>query len=73
MAAPETAVEAPPHWQEAVSNVLKKGGVKQIAYVPDAGHSFAIRAARGDPEIKDVVLTSEEEGVAVVGAAWLRG
>lgn len=31
MAAPETAVEAPPRWQEAVFNVLKKGGVKQIA------------------------------------------
>ena len=39
----EAAVAAPPHWQEAVFTVLKKGGVKQIAYVPDAGHSFMTR------------------------------
>jgi len=73
MAADVTAVAASPHWQEAVFNVLKKGGVRQIAYVPDAGHSFAIRAAQADPEIKDVVLTTEEEGVAVVSGAWLGG
>ena len=34
---------------------------------------FAIRAAQADPEIEDVVLTSEEEGVAVVSGAWLGG
>jgi sulfopyruvate decarboxylase alpha subunit len=62
-----------PAWQQAVFKVLKEGGVKQVAYVPDAGHSFAIRAAVADPEIRDVVLTTEEEGVAVVSGAWLGG
>lgn len=62
-----------PAWQEAVFKVLKEGGVRQIAYVPDAGHSHAIRAAIADPEIEDVVLTTEEEGVAVVSGAWLGG
>jgi sulfopyruvate decarboxylase alpha subunit len=60
-------------WQEAVFKVLKEGGVKQIAYVPDAGHSHAIRSAIADPEIQDVVLTTEEEGVALVCGAWLGG
>src|SRR5277367_5499686 len=60
-------------WQEAVFRVLKAGGVKQIAYVPDAGHAHAIREARRDPEIHDVVLTTEEEGVALVSGAWLGG
>jgi sulfopyruvate decarboxylase TPP-binding subunit len=60
-------------WQEAVFRVLKEGGVQQIAYVPDAGHAVAIRAAQHDPDIHDVVLTSEEEGVAVVCGAWLGG
>jgi sulfopyruvate decarboxylase alpha subunit len=62
-----------PAWQEAVFKVLKQGGVRQIAYVPDAGHSHAIRSAIADPDIEDVVLTTEEEGVAVVSGAWLGG
>jgi sulfopyruvate decarboxylase alpha subunit len=64
---------APPSWQEAVFKVLKQGGVRQIAYVPDAGHSHAIRSAVADPDIEDVVLTTEEEGVALVSGAWLGG
>jgi sulfopyruvate decarboxylase alpha subunit len=62
-----------PVWQEAVFKVLKEGGVNQIAYVPDAGHAYAIRCAIADPDIEDVVLTTEEEGVAVVSGAWLGG
>ena len=62
-----------PAWQEAVFKVLKQGGVDQIVYVPDAGHSHVIRSAIADPEIEDVVLTTEEEGVAMVAGAWLGG
>ena len=62
-----------PAWQEAVFKVLKEGAVRQIAYVPDAGHSHAIRSAIADPDIEDVVLTTEEEGVALVCGAWLGG
>lgn len=68
----------PPHsdapgWQQAVFNVLKQGGVRQIAYVPDAGHSHVIRSAIADPGIEDIVLTTEEEGVALCCGAWLGG
>ena len=66
---PKTA----PDWQKAVFNVLKAGGVNQIAYVPDAGHSHVIRSAIADPDIIDVVLTTEEEGFAVCSGAWLGG
>ncbi|OZI51359.1 thiamine pyrophosphate-binding protein [Bordetella genomosp. 4] len=62
-----------PSWQEAVFNVLKRGGVRQIAYVPDAGHSHVIRSAIADPDIQDIVLTTEEEGVALASGAWLGG
>lgn len=62
-----------PTWQKDVFNVLKSGDVRQIAYVPDAGHSYAIRAAIADPVMRDVVLTTEEEGVGVVAGAWLGG
>ena len=62
-----------PAWQHDIFKVLKEGGVRQIAYVPDAGHSHLIRSAIADPEIQDVVLTTEEEGVALVSGAWLGG
>ncbi|WP_296554611.1 phosphonopyruvate decarboxylase [Pigmentiphaga sp.] len=62
-----------PAWQETIFKVLKEGGVRQIAYVPDAGHSHVIRSAIADPDIEDVVLTTEEEGVALCGGAWLGG
>jgi len=67
------AIKEAPAWQKAVFNALKEGGIQQIAYVPDAGHSYAIRAAQADPDIVDTVLTTEEEGVALVSGAWLGG
>ena len=56
---------APPQWQEAVFNVLKKGGVRQVAYVPDAGHSLRDRRGATRPgDHTTSCLTTEEEGVA---------
>ncbi|MGP3925168.1 phosphonopyruvate decarboxylase [Streptomyces sp. 8N616] len=69
----QTRAPAAPSWQEGVFAALKKYGIQQVAYVPDAGHSHVIREARVDPAIHDVVLTTEEEGVAVVSGAWLGG
>lgn len=62
-----------PAWQDAIFNVLKQGGVQQIAYVPDAGHAQLICSAIADPGIEDIVLTTEEEGVALACGAWLGG
>ena len=41
--------------------------------MPDAGHSRLIERCRADPDIRDVVLTTEEEGVALAAGAWLGG
>jgi sulfopyruvate decarboxylase alpha subunit len=60
-------------WREEVFTVLKAAGVKHIAYVPDAGHSTAIRRAEADPGISAVVLTTEEEGIGYLAGAWLGG
>lgn len=60
-------------WQEAIFKTLKRRGVRQIAYVPDAGHAHVIRRASADPDIEDTVLTTEEEGVALCAGAWLGG
>ena len=68
-----TPASASPSWQEDIFRILKDGGIRQIAYVPDAGHAHTIRCAEADPKIQDIVLTTEEEGVAVVCGAWLGG
>ncbi len=60
-------------WRKEVFGILKAGDVRQIAFVPDAGHSYAIGEAIADPKIQDVLLTTEEEGVGVVAGAWLGG
>ena len=66
--------EAPaPSWQESIFAVLKQGGIRQVGYVPDAGHAHVIRRVQADPEMRDIVLTTEEEGVALTAGAWLGG
>lgn len=69
----DPAVNDTPAWQASIFKVLKAGGVRQIAYVPDAGHAHVIREAIADPDIEDIVLTTEEEGVALAAGAWLGG
>lgn len=66
-------VSPAPAWQESVFQGLKHAGVVQVAYVPDAGHAHVIRRVQSDPHMRDVVLTTEEEGVALATGAWLGG
>ena len=70
---PNTSANLPPQWQEQIFQCLKSAQVTQVAYVPDAGHAHVIRCAQADPGIRDVVLTTEEEGVALCAGAWLGG
>lgn len=60
-------------WQQGVYAALKAANIRQIGYVPDAGHAYLIEAAHADPDMKAVVLTTEEEGVALAAGAWLGG
>ena len=62
-----------PTWQAGVYAALKAAGITQIGYVPDAGHAQLIEAAHADPAMKPVVLTTEEEGIALAAGAWLGG
>ncbi len=62
-----------PTWQAGVYAALKAAGITQIGYVPDAGHAHLIEAAHADPAMKPVVLTTEEEGIALAAGAWLGG
>src|SRR5579871_6570365 len=60
-------------WPDAIYAQFRRVGIRQVGYVPDAGHSRLIELCVADPEIHDVVLTTEEEGVALVAGAALGG
>lgn len=60
-------------WPDQLFDTLKRGSVRQVGYVPDAGHARLIERCRADSDIRDVVLTTEEEGVALAAGAWLGG
>ena len=60
-------------WQDGVYAALKQAGIRQIAYVPDAGHSRLIELAHADNDMQVVVCTTEEEGVALAAGAHLGG
>lgn len=60
-------------WPSALYEVLKAAGIRQMSYVPDAGHSTLIRLFNDDPEVISNVLTTEEEGIAIATGAWLGG
>ncbi len=62
-----------PAWPDAVYEALLAAGVKQVAYVPDAGHRRLIELAHANSDLTTVVLTTEEEGIAVLAGAYLGG
>jgi sulfopyruvate decarboxylase alpha subunit len=60
-------------WPDAIHAQFRRAGIRQVGYVPDAGHSRLIELCAADPDIHDVVLTTEEEGVGLVAGAALGG
>lgn len=60
-------------WPNKLYDEFKSLDVRQVSYVPDAGHSVLIRLCEADPDIRSVSLTTEEEGVALSAGAWLGG
>ncbi len=61
------------HWPEDAFGALKAAEVRQAAYVPDGGLSHLIELCQAEPDITTVLLTTEEEGVALLAGAWLGG
>jgi sulfopyruvate decarboxylase alpha subunit len=60
-------------WPQAIHRALGELSVRQVAYVPDAGHARLIELCQADPSMRAVPLTTEEEGVALAAGAWLGG
>ena len=71
MAGPlDTAAE---DWRDQVFAALKAADIRQVGFVPDAGHARLIELVEADPAIRAVSLTTEEEGIALAAGAWLGG
>jgi sulfopyruvate decarboxylase alpha subunit len=67
------ANKKPSAWPMDIYRTFKQAGIKQVAYVPDAGHTQLIIRCHSDQALKTVSLTTEEEGVALLAGAWLGG
>jgi len=60
-------------WPSQLFNHLLDAGVTLFTHVPDAGNAELIRLADAHKETRAVLLTTEEEGVAICAGADLVG
>lgn len=60
-------------WSTQLLNDFIEAGVTLFSYVPDAGNAELIKLAEAHNEAQTVLLTSEEEGVAICAGADLVG
>jgi len=65
--------DAAPDWPTAIHHALLGLEIRQVAYVPDAGHARLIELCRDTASMIEVPLTTEEEGAALLAGAWLGG
>jgi sulfopyruvate decarboxylase alpha subunit len=69
----EQAAENTHSWPEEIFAILQRFDVRQVPYVPDAGHSQLIERVLGSKTMRGIPLTTEEEGVALLAGAWAGG
>jgi sulfopyruvate decarboxylase alpha subunit len=69
----EAPAETAPSWPEEIFGILQRFDVRQVPYVPDAGHSQLIERVLGASSMRGIPLTTEEEGVALLAGAWAGG
>ena len=60
-------------WSEVMFNLFHKAGINVFAHVPDAGNDRLIAHAQMQNDVRTVLLTTEEEGVALCAGADLVG
>ena len=61
------------NWILKTYTELKNNNIRQVAYVPDAGHKQLIELFEKDKFVSMIPLTSEQEGVGLLAGAWLGG
>ena len=73
MAEKASRKSAAPTWPRGIYDALMAQNVRQIAYVPDAGHAELIRLCQANAGLATISLTTEEEGISMLAGAWLGG
>lgn len=71
--AEDSGPSAPVDWPADVHRVLRDLDVRQVVYVPDAGHKRLIELCVDDADLLCTPLTTEEEGIALLSGAFLGG
>jgi sulfopyruvate decarboxylase alpha subunit len=69
----EASEEQTAAWPDEIFAILQRYDVRQVPYVPDAGHSLLIQRVLGSSNMRGISLTTEEEGVALLAGAWAGG
>jgi sulfopyruvate decarboxylase alpha subunit len=69
----ESGPEYTASWPEEIFAILQRFDVRQVPYVPDAGHSTLIQCVLASSTMRGIPLTTEEEGVALLAGAWAGG
>src|SRR5215475_13021164 len=57
-------------WPDDIFAILQRHDVRQVPYVPDAGHSQLIKRVLASSTMRGIPLTTEEEGVALLAGGW---
>ena len=60
-------------WPDEIYDLMVAADIRQVAYVPDAGHAHLIERCHANDAMHSVVLTTEEDGIAQMAGAWLGG
>ena len=60
-------------WSGVMFDLFRDAGIDLFAHVPDAGNDRLIALAESHNEVRTVLLTTEEEGVAICAGADLVG
>ena len=60
-------------WSGVMFSILRDAGVKLFCYVPDRGNDRLISLAETDNKARAILLTTEEEGLAICAGADLVG
>src|ERR1044072_8053906 len=66
----DTSEQQTAAWPDDIYAVLQRYDVRQVPYVPDAGHSKLIERVLASDTMRGIPLTTEEEGGALVAGAW---
>ncbi len=69
----DSSTEQAVSWSDDIFALLQRFDVRQVAYVPDAGHSQLIQRVLDSSTMRGIPLTTEEEGVALLLGAWAGG